>query len=195
MNQFKTDERTGLHYELQGDYYVIAGEADEAPVVGIWGQRHLRWLKQNRRVTYTNLLTTGRLYNYLREIDAQANGQLDALITKNSQSRGKFNIGMLDYFKVTDEFIECAKNAKDTRLLRKLQRARLSLICGTFKRMMLADFNEQNVIKPLLRELRHNLWVLLLNPRPFSVTAFGVCCAINFKLTKIIFLRIYRHAY
>ena len=114
---------------------------------------------------------------------------------ENSQSRGKFNIGMLDYFKVTDEFIECAKNAKDTRLLRKLQRARLSLICGTFKRMMLADFNEQNVINPLLRELRHNLWVLLLNPRPFSVTAFGVCCAINFKLTKIIFLRIYRHAY
>ncbi len=51
MNQFKTDARTGLQYELQGDYYVIAGEEDEKLLVGIWVQRHLRWLKQNRRVT------------------------------------------------------------------------------------------------------------------------------------------------
>lgn len=88
MNQFKTDARTDLHYELQGDYYVIAGEDDEKPVVGIWGQRHLRWLKRNRRVTFTNLLTTGKLYDYLREIDAQANGQLDALITQMARAEG-----------------------------------------------------------------------------------------------------------
>ena len=88
MNQFKTGERTGLQYELQGDYYVIAGEDDEKPVVGIWGQRHLRWLKQNRRVTYTNLLTTGRLYDYLRENDAQASGQLDALIAQIARAEG-----------------------------------------------------------------------------------------------------------
>ena len=89
MKQFKTDVRTGLQYELQGDYYVIAREREEKPVAGIWGQRHLRWLKQNRRVTYTNLLTSGKLYEYLREIDTQTRGQLDALITKNSQSRGR----------------------------------------------------------------------------------------------------------
>ena len=88
MNQFKTDERTGLQYELQGDYYVIAGEEEEKPTVGIWGQRHLRWLKQNRRVTYTNLLTAGKLYEYLREIDAQANGQLDALIAQLARAEG-----------------------------------------------------------------------------------------------------------
>ena len=88
MNQFKTDERTGLQYELQGDYYVIAGEGEEKPVVGIWGQRHLRWLKRNRRVTFTNLLTTGKLYDYLREIDAQASGQLDALITQMARAEG-----------------------------------------------------------------------------------------------------------
>jgi len=86
MKPFKADIRTGLHYELRGDYYVIAGEADEAPVVGIWGQRHLHWLKQSRRVTYTNLLTTGSLYDYLREIDAQASGQLDALITQMAKA-------------------------------------------------------------------------------------------------------------
>lgn len=81
MNQFKTDLRTGLQYELQGDYYVIAGEdVDEMSAIGIWGQRHLLWLKQNRRITFTNLLTTGSLYDYLREIDAQASVQLDMLI-------------------------------------------------------------------------------------------------------------------
>lgn len=52
MERYKTDAQTCLRYELQGDYYVIVGEGeDERPVVGIWGQWHLRWLKQNRRVT------------------------------------------------------------------------------------------------------------------------------------------------
>ena len=88
MNQFKTDARTGLQFELQGDYYVIAGEDDEKPVVGIWGQRHLRWLKRNRRVTFTNLLTTGKLYDYLREIDAQASGQLDLIIRQMVMAEG-----------------------------------------------------------------------------------------------------------
>ena len=46
MNEIKTDARTDLYYGLQGDYYVIAGEGDERPTVGIWGLRHLRWLKQ-----------------------------------------------------------------------------------------------------------------------------------------------------
>jgi len=88
MNQFKTDARTGLQYELQGDYYVIAGEEDEKLLVGIWGQRHLRWLKQNRRVTYTNLLTSGKLYDYLREVDAQASGQLDLMIRQMARAEG-----------------------------------------------------------------------------------------------------------
>ncbi len=88
MNQFKTHARTGLQYELQGDYYVIAGEEDENPTVGIWGQRHLRWLKQNRRVTYSNLLTAGKVYDYLREIDAQASGQLDLMIRQMARAEG-----------------------------------------------------------------------------------------------------------
>ena len=89
MNQYKTDARTGLQYELQGDYYVIAGEDDaESPVIGIWGQRHLRWLKQNRRVTYTILLTTGRLYDYLQEIDTQANEQFELLIRQMANADG-----------------------------------------------------------------------------------------------------------
>ena len=62
MEQFKTDPHTGLRYELQGEYYVIAGDEEAEPtLVGIWGQKHLRFLRKTRPVTYTNLLTTGML--------------------------------------------------------------------------------------------------------------------------------------
>ena len=60
----------------------------DTPSFGIWGQRHLRWLKKNRRVTYTNLLTTGELYNYLQEIDTQANEQLELLIRQLAKAEG-----------------------------------------------------------------------------------------------------------
>ena len=89
MERFKTDAQTGLRYELQGDYYLVSGEDDaERPAIGIWGQRHLRWLKRNRRVTYTNLLTTGRLYEYLQGIDTQANEQLALLIRQMAKAEG-----------------------------------------------------------------------------------------------------------
>ncbi len=78
-----------MRYELQGDYYLITGEDDtERPPIGIWGQRHLCWLKQNRRVTYTILLTTGRLYDYLQEIDTQANEQFELLIRQRAKAEG-----------------------------------------------------------------------------------------------------------
>ena len=89
MERFKTDAQTGLRYELQGDYYVIAGETEaERRPGGIWGKRHLRWLKRNRRVTYTNLLTTGRLYDYLQEIDTQATERLELLIRQMAETEG-----------------------------------------------------------------------------------------------------------
>ena len=89
MERYKTDAQAGLRYELQGDYYLIAGEDEaERQPVGIWGQRHLRWLQQNRRVTYTNLLTTGRLYDYLLNIDTQANEQFELLIRQMVKAEG-----------------------------------------------------------------------------------------------------------
>lgn len=89
MERFKTDMETGLRYELRGDYFLVSGENEaELPPVGIWGQRHLRWLKQNRRVTYTILLTTGRLYDYLQEIDTQANEQFELLIRQMAKAEG-----------------------------------------------------------------------------------------------------------
>lgn len=61
-------EEMGGSYSKVGEYRLQNLIMLETPPVDIWGQRHLRWLKQNRRVTYTNLLTTGRLYDYLQEM-------------------------------------------------------------------------------------------------------------------------------
>ena len=74
MERFITDERTGLKYELVGDYYLIAGEdeQEEYQPIGIWGQRHLRYLKKHRRVRYATLLASGELNAYLADIDRQA---------------------------------------------------------------------------------------------------------------------------
>ena len=89
MEKYTEDPKTGLQYELQGDYYVIAGENEvETPPIGILGQRHLRWLKQNRRVEYTNLVTSGRLFEYLQEIDIQASEELAQLIRQMAAAEG-----------------------------------------------------------------------------------------------------------
>ena len=73
MEKFITDERTGLQYELVGDYYLIAGEDEpESRLIGVWGQRHLRYLKQHRKVLYSNLLISGKLNDYLADINEQA---------------------------------------------------------------------------------------------------------------------------
>lgn len=62
MKQHYIDEKTGISYTLQGDYYLpnLAPPAEEeTQTIGIWGQQHLRYLKQHRKVLYTNLLTSG----------------------------------------------------------------------------------------------------------------------------------------
>ena len=74
MERFVTDERTRLKYELVGDCYLIAvdDEPEEDQPIGIWGQRHLRYLKRCHRGRYANLLTSGGLNAYLVDIDRQA---------------------------------------------------------------------------------------------------------------------------
>ena len=70
MEKFITDERTGLRYELVGDYYLIAGEDEpEGRPIGVWGQRHRQYLKKHHHVRYYNLLTAGALNSYLRLFD------------------------------------------------------------------------------------------------------------------------------
>ena len=74
MERFVTDERTGLMHELVGYYYLIAGDdgPEEDQPIGVWGQRHLRYLKEHRRVRYATLLTSGELNAHLADVDRQA---------------------------------------------------------------------------------------------------------------------------
>ena len=83
-------ERLGGEYEQQGDYLklCLTVPAEEEQAIGIWGQRHLDYLKQYRKVTYTNLLTSGRLNAYLADIDRQAQERSHRLIEDMKQSQG-----------------------------------------------------------------------------------------------------------
>lgn len=99
MEKFITDERTGLRYELVGDYYLIAGDdKPECKPVGVWGQRHLRYLKEHRRVLYANLLTTGKLNSYLADIDQQADEMFDRLTKQMAAAEG-----ITEQLKTTDQ--------------------------------------------------------------------------------------------
>lgn len=91
MEKYITDERTGLKYELVGDYYLIAGDdapEEEQKPIGIWGQRHLRYLKNHRKVLYSNLLTSGKLNIYLADIDNQAEKMFERLTTQMAIAEG-----------------------------------------------------------------------------------------------------------
>ena len=90
MERFVTDERTGLKYELVGDYYLVAGddEPEEYQPIGIWGQRHKRYLKEHRKATYTTLLTSGKLNTYLSGINEQAQERFERLIDGMKQAQG-----------------------------------------------------------------------------------------------------------
>ena len=68
------NEQTGISYTLQGDYYLpdLTLPPEEEKRIGVWGQRHARYLKKHHKVRYINLLTSGKLNSYLADIDAQA---------------------------------------------------------------------------------------------------------------------------
>ena len=90
MEKYKFDENNGLWYELQGDYYLpcLKLPEKEQPHIGIWGQRHLRYLKKHHRVCYANLLTSGKLSSYLVDIDRQAEEMFEQLVKQMAEREG-----------------------------------------------------------------------------------------------------------
>lgn len=90
MEKYIYDETNGLWYELQGDYYIpcLALPAEEEQPVTLWEQRHLHYLKDYRRGTYINLLTSGRLNAYLVKIDKQAQDRFERLIEDMKRTQG-----------------------------------------------------------------------------------------------------------
>ena len=90
MEKVIYDEKNGLWYELQGDYYIpcLKLPEEEQQHIGVWGQRHLRYIKQNSKVLYLNLLTSGKLNGYLADIDKQAEDMLSRLVNQMAECEG-----------------------------------------------------------------------------------------------------------
>ena len=74
MDKYIYNEKNGLWYELHGDYYLpcLKLPKEESRHIGIWGQRHLRYLKQHRKVLYSELLISGKLNSYIADINEHA---------------------------------------------------------------------------------------------------------------------------
>ena len=90
MEKYIYNEQNGLWYELQGDYYLPCLKLPEETEVhiGIWGQRHRRYLKTHRKALYTSLLTSGKLNDYLADIDHQAKEMFLRLVKQFSEYEG-----------------------------------------------------------------------------------------------------------
>ena len=84
------DEKNGLWYELHGDYYLpcLTVPLEEQRLVGVWGQRHLRYLRQHRKALYTELRVSGRLNGYLADLDEQAETMFLRLIDQMAAREG-----------------------------------------------------------------------------------------------------------
>ena len=102
MEKYITDERTGLKYELVGDYYYLDGEdkPENHHPIGIWGQRHLRYLRQHRKALYTELLTSGTLNAYLADLNEQAESVFLELVKQMAACEG-----VTEQLKVQDQML------------------------------------------------------------------------------------------
>ena len=89
MNDTIFDSKTGMIYELNGDYYVLAGEdePEEAPI-GTWGRQHLSYLKKHSPGVYREMLWNGTLNSYLAEIDLQATKMFDRIVAQFAEVDG-----------------------------------------------------------------------------------------------------------
>ena len=84
-------EEMGGTYVRQGDYFIPAlkiPKEDTTKPIGVWGQRHRRYLKEHKRATYTTLLTSGKLNGYLADIDGQAEEMFSRLIEQTAEREG-----------------------------------------------------------------------------------------------------------
>ena len=82
------NEQTGISYTLQGDYYLpdltLPAQKEERHI-GVWGQRHLRYIREHKKALYTSLLTSGKLQSYLADIEEQAQELFDRLMKKRAE--------------------------------------------------------------------------------------------------------------
>ena len=90
MEKYIYDESNGLWYELQGDYYIpcLKLPDEEQVEVGVWGMRHLEYIKHHRKGFYTSLLIGCNLNRYLADVNRQAEEMFDTLISEYKTIEG-----------------------------------------------------------------------------------------------------------
>ena len=90
MEKYIYDESNGLWYELQGDYYIpcLKLPDEEQVEIGVWGQRHLEYIKHHRKGFYTALVLDCKLNRYLADINKQAEETFDTLISRYKTIEG-----------------------------------------------------------------------------------------------------------
>ena len=89
LAKFITDERTGLKYELCGDYYVVAGEDEpEREPIGLWGQRHLKYIQKCCKPFFNKMIREHTLYDYLLHIDRDAEEMFSELVKRMAIQEG-----------------------------------------------------------------------------------------------------------
>ena len=90
MEKYIYDQNNGLWYELQGDYYIpcLVLEENDTPTIGMWGRRHLSYLRERRPVLHTSLVLSGKLHSYLAEVDNRATEMLDRLVKQMAAQQG-----------------------------------------------------------------------------------------------------------
>ena len=91
MEKHIYNDQTGISYTLNGDYYLhdlTLSDDEKDAEIGVYGQRHLRYIKQHRKALYLNLLTTGKLNSYLADIDKRAEEMLFRLVKQMAEREG-----------------------------------------------------------------------------------------------------------
>jgi len=90
MEKYIYDKNNGLWYELHGDYYLpcLVVTPKEKQTIGVWGRKHLQYLKEHRPMLYSELTLSGRLHSYLAVIDDQARNRLSLLGSHLAKAEG-----------------------------------------------------------------------------------------------------------
>lgn len=88
MKKYTFDAKNGLGYEQCGEYQLPCLTVPNSKMIGRWGQHHRRYLRQHKYGTYTALLLTGRLDDYLADIDRQAEEMFLRLVMQMAEAEG-----------------------------------------------------------------------------------------------------------
>ena len=90
IEKYIYNEQNGIWYELQGDYYIpcLVLDEEDAQPIGMWGRKHLRYIKEHRPVLHTTLLLSVKLNSHLAEIDKQATEMFDRLMKQLTEKEG-----------------------------------------------------------------------------------------------------------